>query len=1559
MVKCESEVDLAGAPPGGGLPGLGGLDSAGGGFRLDAMEAALPDHDPLETLTSTSASSYSIYKQRIDSMFDETRSLISGYGYTTAAPASAATGTASASAAVPGLPLPPPPPPPPLPTRLEGAAAARAERRSRKDANVVQARIEKMFAEMSSGGGRSGNNTHDLRGPGGGTGAGQRFSVDYLGSVPLVDKVTTLQGLQGPLKDLYFGYRHDRAGRGSGDKTDPPGAQPGAQPAPWQPGFLEISGSGLRVHHGDPQQKTQGQAGALEQLNPFPRIAVWAAVQFVCRQKDAAPSGTRAMECAFLPLIADPAHGGVDKDALFRDLSGAEERVIRSMRSILRPAAADADPDHQDAANHDAPMFAVVMRGAGASRQLECHGFVCASSEDAIVMAANLYQALMASMRASVPAPPEAGAGAAAGVAAPAAGQLGAGVGSGERLLAGRIARMHHENGIGRLSIAGSVCGDSANGHATDSANSAVSAAASLSLSAESSCSNADRAPEDAATLAAQQQAKQLAKQAAMKVNQQRSSPPQLPKVPPPVPKRPPRKKKTSGSSTDGEDLIVLEDKGEIPRNNKTNTSSLRGSYVPGGGSGGGPGGGTGRQSGSRRSSLIPSSDVGSGPASTGPGPGPGGDILTKVAIPRSHSFLNANGPLTRYGRRPPNHARNAPGAGADPAATNGGSGGGLNGLGRAGGGGGSPLGFNELFTEFRQQEGLDSLDDILGAIIDAEGMSFNDLKPIYKEFLLKLALTLTKDELYHRSKSIMRRQRKKQLLGAGLGGGRGRRRGIAYTAVYIKRAVRRSINKLRPSKRSGLGKLLFSGGSSPAKGAGKIAGKGVAGAPKKKSKKKLKPVPAAASSISSYPSSNFRMSRRPSISVSQAVDAACNVNVNVSINNNNNNNRASNKARLPRRRSSRRAGNRHHHQPAPAPQLTTSTSEDSDFFTMIRCDSSRGGGRTLGTLGTQGTRSGKGGMNRSSSGYVSCSDCSYDSESCTCLSAERCYCSLSKYRPPPDALPLLPVQMHALRALALQPCACACDTDSCQGSDKCYCTQRPVHAPAPAPAPAPGPGACTRRSGRGQDRDRGQQEHHARCGQRQRQRRGSSTPAIPVAAASASAVPPPANIFEQLRQQGFAASDSSLSRAESPMTAWRKNESRVSGRGQRGAGAGGGGGAGAGAGERRKQRASSSAGSMRSSRSLEFLQGPLLGSLQTGADLQGHLQGHLLPQHQYPVVGKHGKPLKSSGKPPKSSSRQPSPGKVILDGFGSTRSRCPSRMDMYRSSTRSCSYIGGTILEPPALGLGLGRQARPRLGPGTRAGSRPPSRAESRADSWVCEDEDADEPVDDDDALGMDEDVHLLLGDASSTRRSRQSRQSRQARERKVLVVSARDPEGRVIYMGASAAASASSSASARMRAEAGHGGVRAGQFFPRASLSHSSSSRRQSRGNPPRHAALAGKKSDPYQSGASMARAASEALSVKKSAEIAALFTGVKVSQTTDIVATARSTDVTDSRDSSTTAGDGEDLLYSSLDGHSRAHGLGQRAGAGAGAGASRQGMFLSHTVGSNLENSLGYLP
>lgn len=71
---------------------------------------------------------------------------------------------------------------------------------------------------------------------------------------------------------------------------------------------------------------------------------------------------------------------------------------------------------------------------------------------------------------------------------------------------------------------------------------------------------------------------------------------------------------------------------------------------------------------------------------------------------------------------------------------------------------------------------------------------------------------------------------------------------------------------------------------------------------------------------------------------------------------------------------------------------------------------------------------------NRSSSGYVSCSECSYDSESCTCVSADKCYCSLSRR----VSAPVAPGPTIV----------CACDTDSCSESNKCYCPRKPTVHP-------------------------------------------------------------------------------------------------------------------------------------------------------------------------------------------------------------------------------------------------------------------------------------------------------------------------------------------------------------------------------------------------------------------------------------------------------------------------------------------------------------------------------
>ncbi|XP_034180967.1 uncharacterized protein LOC117604703 isoform X1 [Osmia lignaria lignaria] len=273
------------------------------------------------------------------------------------------------------------------------------------------------------------------------------------------------------------------------------------------------------------------------------------------------------------------------------------------------------------------------------------------------------------------------------------------------------------------------------------------------------------------------------------------------------------------------------------------------------------------------------------------------GDLMTRVELPRRGSFLNPGS------ARRPNSLK-----------------------------GGTPLGFTELFDEFRNQEGLTSVDDILAAIIDPEGMSFNDLKPLYKEFLLKLAATLTQDELYQRSASIMRRRRRPQ------------RRRSSRPSCLLGRAIKRSVSRLKG------GPTEFTSVIFPAR----------------------------------------RLN--DSFGSSSSCDAR----------NNHRNRVLAN--RLGKRRSSwRMSKGRGCH----------TTSEDSDTCRRL----SRGTGAAA---------------NRSSSGYVSCSECSYDSESCTCVSADKCYCSLSRR---------IPEQPR----VSPNTVVCSCDTDSCSESNKCYCARQPI----------------------------------------------------------------------------------------------------------------------------------------------------------------------------------------------------------------------------------------------------------------------------------------------------------------------------------------------------------------------------------------------------------------------------------------------------------------------------------------------------------------------------------
>lgn len=296
------------------------------------------------------------------------------------------------------------------------------------------------------------------------------------------------------------------------------------------------------------------------------------------------------------------------------------------------------------------------------------------------------------------------------------------------------------------------------------------------------------------------------------------------------------------------------------------------------------------------------------------------GDILTKVTIPRSGSFLNAGG-LTRYKSKVYK---------SNGQASN-----------------GSPLGFHELFNEFRLQEGLHSVDEILGVIIDPEGMSFNDLKPIYKEFLLKLALTLTKDELYQRSKAIMRRQKKKML----------------KAKKKRKKAMSTKFKKLRS---------IF---TKPLKAKLKTPTQQVANV-----KVDEKKPPESSISTSSYDTRQFqpKEARRQSYK------------------------RRSSESKMS---ASRRQRER------------TSTSEESDFFSMRKSKSKP-----------------QHYPNRnSSSGYVSCSECSYDSDTCTCVSADKCYCSLGGNKN-------LTKHNNKSPNSCCTTVYCGCDTDSCTDSNKCYC---------------------------------------------------------------------------------------------------------------------------------------------------------------------------------------------------------------------------------------------------------------------------------------------------------------------------------------------------------------------------------------------------------------------------------------------------------------------------------------------------------------------------------------
>ncbi|XP_050745009.1 uncharacterized protein LOC108032163 isoform X2 [Drosophila biarmipes] len=824
MVTCTVDSQSAVAVPKmnpvrtRGKPTAGGSNSNSNssGFRL-------LDGDQLENNSSVSPNS--IYKLKIDLMFDDSRSMRSSrlddprgshrtrsiimYGRSELASTSGDTPRSLSSFLQDNV-------------QSTKVLAEAAKKDVQRISNSVQAQIEQMFTDVAKD-------------------ATSSFEVTCLGSLPLKDKVTSLQGLQEPLRQLYLSEVAKKK---------------------LNSGSLDICATGLRVKIS--ALAIASGAGAPDEseahITPFHNIAVWSAVKFVISDDDGG--------AAFLPLITDPEN--IDKTALFQPLSSSEKLAVEHSIHV------------------HAPIFAVVMRSASSPKMLECHGFICKSTEDAIVIAATLYQSLMAHVSTSS-----------------------------RRSTQRRAPRQ--QNGVSCISIASSSALASSN---YLSRSQIIPSASGRRSSFRGSTSGGG------------------------------------------APSRSGRKKRVSNSSLSSHSNVInetaeLETSTEERRrkSHKSKRAPPVPSTVPGSGAHRNAGGGGGGPS--RSGSIVcgnghvnrlhqsahPGKKSSEPPAVCGDVAPANGDILTRVAIPRSGSFLNTGG-LTRYKSRAARRHSGKLGGGGG-----GGGGFGLVDWHRLNCASSSPLGFSELFNEFRLHENLHSLDDILYAIIDADGMSFNDLKPIYKEFLLKLAVTLTQDELFQRSKNIMRRQKKKKQKRSGNGS-------LKKSSFFGTKSLKKvfQLGQFRSCR----GKLT---------------------------------KPAAKEST---PNKERKRQISPPIIIGPPITHS------------------------------------HVQQQHQRNRAATSGSDVS----VVRNEHTQG-------------------LNRnSSSGYVSCSECSYDSESCACASADRCYCSLRtehlnhKLRQKNERNMALatPTRKPANGSALPQNVVGTTGTNrhsliSCRSDDKCYCS--------------------------------------------------------------------------------------------------------------------------------------------------------------------------------------------------------------------------------------------------------------------------------------------------------------------------------------------------------------------------------------------------------------------------------------------------------------------------------------------------------------------------------------
>ena len=71
-----------------------------------------------------------------------------------------------------------------------------------------------------------------------------------------------------------------------------------------------------------------------------------------------------------------------------------------------------------------------------------------------------------------------------------------------------------------------------------------------------------------------------------------------------------------------------------------------------------------------------------------------------------------------------------------------------------------SQYNLTELFKDLKGKEGIGSIDDILRQVVKPDGMSFNGIQPVYRELLMKLAMSMSRDEIFIRSQNIMNEEK-------------------------------------------------------------------------------------------------------------------------------------------------------------------------------------------------------------------------------------------------------------------------------------------------------------------------------------------------------------------------------------------------------------------------------------------------------------------------------------------------------------------------------------------------------------------------------------------------------------------------------------------------------------------------------------------------------------------------------------------------------------------------------------------------------------------------------